>query len=318
MKIETCSANKLIGFLFPGRRGSGRQLFWVFLFGLAVVSCRPEAPPVGFAKSADTNEQTFIVRGVVREIDGKTAVIKHGEITNYMPAMTMPFTARNTNEIRFLKPGDAVSFRLNVKGDDSWIDQVRKANVSPMELPSRESVLPAARNSDPLEVQQPVPDYTFTNELGKRVSLAQFKGQAVALTFIFTRCPLPDFCPRLSGQFAAAAARLKGDPAAPTNWHMLSISFDPAFDTPGILKAYAQRYHYDPERWSFLTGDLAEIGALAGQAGMIYFPQTGGFDHKLRTLVIDARGRLQTNFFGNAWTSDQLVEELKRAAAVGP
>ena len=218
----------MIGSLFRSRWESWRQFFWAFLFGLGVVSCRPEAPPAGFAKSADTNEQRFIVRGMVREIAGKTAVIKHEEIKNYMPAMTMPFTARNTNEIRFLKPGDAVSFRLNVKGDESWIDQVRKANVSPMELPSRETVLPTARNFDPLEIQQPVPDYTFTNELGKRVNLDQFKGQAVALTFIFTRCPLPDFCPRLSGQFAAAAARLKSDPAAPK----LALALD--FLRPGI------------------------------------------------------------------------------------
>ena len=259
-----------------------------------------------------------MVQGTVREIDGKTAVIKHEAITNYMPAMTMPFIARDTNEIRGLKPRDAVSFRLNVKGDESWIDRVRKSNVSPMELPSRESVVAPARNYDLLEIGQTVPNYTFTNEFGKRVSLDQFKGQALALTFIFTRCPLPDFCPRMSGQFSAAMGQLKADASAPTNWHLLSISFDPEFDTPGVLKAYGQRYHYDPERWSFLTGDIMEIGGLAGQAGMMYFPQAGGFDHKLRTLVIDARGRLQTNFFGNAWTGEQLAAELKRGAAAAP
>jgi protein SCO1/2 len=252
------------------------------------------------------------VKGVVKELktDGKTVEIRHEEIPNYMPAMTMPFEAKDPRELAGLAAGDTVTFRMTVTDTDVWIDQIRKlAPPKTNELPSN-STLRLVRDVDPLQIGDRLPDYHFTNELGQGVSTSQFKGQALALTFIFTRCPLPNFCPLMSNNFGEAQKKLLAMPNSPTNWHLLTISFDPEFDTPVILKAYAQRFGADPARWNFLTGDLTEITAISEQFGQMFWREEGALSHNLRTVVINPSGRVQKIFEGNKWTSDELVAEL--------
>jgi protein SCO1/2 len=163
--------------------------------------------------------------------------------------------------------------------------------------------------------RHPLLGYEFTNELGQAVSLNQFKGQALAITFFFTRCPIPDYCPRLSKNFEEASQKLAALPNAPTNWHLLSISIDADFDTPSVLRAYAQRYHYNSNHWSFLTGSPEKIGELARLSDVTYEREGGLFNHNFRTLVIDAAGRLQMSFPIGGNLSDALVTELLKAAA---
>ena len=170
--------------------------------------------------------------------DGKTVVIRHEEVPDYMPAMTMPFEVKDRKELAGLKPGDEVSFRMLVTETEGWIDQVtRLRETDPGEPPPRETFR-RARMVEPLEIGDPIPDYPFTNELGRAFSLGQFKGKALALTFIFTRFPFPNFCPRMSENFAGAYRQLASRPDGPTNWHLLSLSFDPEFDTPATLKNF--------------------------------------------------------------------------------
>ena len=265
------------------------------------------------------SNQIFFVRGVVRELDddGKTVVIQHEKIPGYMDAMEMPFEVRNTNELRGLKPDEAISFRLIVTTNDAWIDRVKKLNVAPLELPSRPTVR-IVRDVDPLNMGEPLPNYHFTNELGQAVSTSQFKGQALAITFIFTRCPFPTYCPKMSSNFLEAQKKLLAIPNTPTNWHLLSISFDTEYDTPAVLKSYAERYGYDPKHWNFLMGDLFDITALSEQFGLQFWRLNPNepLSHNLRTAVIDTKGRVQKVLPENKWTSDELVEEIVKAAAV--
>jgi protein SCO1/2 len=162
----------------------------------------------------------------------------------------------------------------------------------------------------------PLLDAPFTNELGQVVTLAGFHGQVLAITFFYTRCPLPDFCPRLSRNFQEASERLAGHSGLPTNWHFLSITFDPAFDTPGILKNYGQTYGYDPAHWSFLTGSPEVIAGLAQQSGVQYQPGAGTIDHNFRTLIVDSSGHLQMVFPTGGNLSDQIAAEMVKALAV--
>lgn len=302
----------------------------IFLVGLAALaplafsSCKDKPAPVAAdasTPSASTNEQFFEVRGEVKELkpDGKTVVIKHEAVTNYMPAMTMPFEVKNTNELRGLQPGDVVGFRLIVTDSDAWIDHITKLNVvRQMEQPSRPT-FKLVRDVDPLNVGDPLPEYNFTNELGHAVSTGQFKGQALAFTFFFTRCPYPTYCPLMSHNFEEVQKKLLATPNAPTNWHLLTISFDPEFDTPAILKSYAERYDYNPAHWNFVTGDELEITAIADQVGEYFgHDENGAVTHNLRTVVVDARGRVQRIIPDNKWTGDQLVEEIVKAATVKP
>ncbi|MEO6035120.1 MAG: SCO family protein [Verrucomicrobiota bacterium] len=288
----------------------------VVALSLVCFSCGKSPDKFSTEKSVGTNQQIYEAKGVVKEIkpDGKSALIQHEEIKGYMAAMTMEFETKNTNELRGLKPGDAISFRMIVTGDDGWIDQVKKLNLPPTELPSRATIR-RVRDVEMLNVGEPLPEYRFTNQLGQAVNLSEFKGQAIAITFIFTTCPFPTMCPRLSENFSETQRKLKAMPNAPTNWHLLSISFDPEKDTPAVLKNYAQGFNYDPRHWSFLTGELIDITAIAEQFGETFWREAGSISHNVRTAVIDANGKVQKIIPENKWTSDELVAEIVAASA---
>jgi protein SCO1/2 len=248
----------------------------------------------------------------------KTLRIRHEEIPGYMAAMTMAFEVRDTNELAGLEAGDTVAFRLHVTETDGWIDQIRKLDVPRTNLLPTRGPFRFVRDVEPLAPGDPLPRYVFTNQFGRAFSTEDFKGRALAITFIFTRCPYPTFCPRMSDQFAEAQRRLLARAGGPTNWHLLTISFDPDFDTPEVLRRYAEARGADPAHWTFATGDLVDITAIGEQFGLEFWrdPAAGGINHNLRTVVVDARGRVQTIWPENKWTADQLVEELIKAASV--
>jgi protein SCO1/2 len=248
------------------------------------------------------------------DVDGRTVTIEHEAITNYMAAMTMPFRASNPKELADLHPGDQVSFRLQITETDSWIDQIRKTGIH--NAITTNAAVPEIASPATNSARHPLFAYKFTNELGQAVSLNQFDGQALAISFIFTRCPIPNFCPRLSKNFEEAEKKLSQSPNAPTNWHLLSVSFDPEFDTPAVLKNYAEQYNYDPQHWSFLTGPGDKIEELARLSGVTFQKDGQFYNHNFRTLIIDAAGNLQMVFPIGGNLSDAIADELLKGAAV--
>ena len=267
-------------------------------------------------QSSRSGARIFSARGIVRKLsnEGRTVEIQHEAITNYMPAMTMPFKVASAEELAGLREGDEISFRLLVTEDESWIDRIektRKNNLAPDRVSGKNS-----QASQPAAGRHPLLDYQFTNQLGQPVSLAQFRGQALAITFFFTRCPIPDFCPRLSKNFEQASRKLAELPNAPTNWHFISVSFDTEFDTPAVLKTYAERYHHDPKHWSFLTGPSDKIAELARLSDVTMAREGSLFNHNFRTLIIDAAGHLQMAFPTGGNLADTIVEQILKAAAV--
>jgi protein SCO1/2 len=292
---------------------------------VSATGCRQESnsptpPGIAQSDSSQATQQVYQVKGVIRELkpDGRTVVIKHEEIPGYMVAMTMPFKVTNSAELTGLKQGDAVSFQMTVTEDDGWISRLKKEGATTNnESPEIESFR-QVRNVQPLAEGDVMPDYPFVTESGNSIKLSDFRGQALVFTFIFTRCPFPVFCPRMSENFAEVYKQLAASRSGPTNWHLLSISFDPAFDTPAVLKNYAQRYKHDPQRWSFVTGDITEIDAITEQFGLYFARQGANFDHNLRTVVIDASGRVHKIFIGNEWKAEDLKQEIEEAAQVPP
>lgn len=295
----------------------GRQTATALLLGLVVcaaVSCREakvESPKSGGA----TNVTTFPVLGVVKELkpDEKTIVVRHEQVTNYMEAMTMPFRVKEAAALAGLQPGDEISFQLLVTEDESWIDQIVKTGRSVIVT---NTTTEAASNPTPARVDRTLLDFKFTNEFGQPISFNDFKGRALAFTFFFTRCPIPEYCPRLMKNFEEASQKLKAMTNAPANWHLLAITFDTKFDTPEVLRAYGARFNYDSNHWSFLTGPPDKIAALAKAAGVNYEPDGVFFNHGFRTLVLDATGKVQMNFPVGGNLSDMLVAEILKAAAV--
>ena len=264
----------------------------------------------------EANLRSFAARGVVKQLkaDDGTILLSHQAISNYMNAMTMPFKVKEPKELTGLRPGDQVSFRLSVTATESWIDQVVKITaVTPPSPPLEETV---GERMLPIPTHHPLLDYKFTNELGQQVSLSDFRGQALAITFFFTRCPIPDYCPRLSKNFQEASTRLGLITAGPTNWHFLSVSFDTQFDSPRVLKAYGEMYHYDPAHWSFLAGSAESVGELARLSDVKFEREAGSFNHNFRTLIIDAAGHLQMVFPTGGDLSSAIVDEILKAANV--
>jgi protein SCO1/2 len=262
--------------------------------------------------------QTFAAKGVVKELDpdGKTVVISHEAISNYMPAMTMPFEAADTNALRGLSAGDTITFHLVVTPTHGWIEDIAKVASSPTKPAAPQAAanhLSFTRALAPLDEGDTLPDYQFTNELGAPARLSQFRGSVLAFTFFFTSCPFPDFCPRMTRNFEEAEIKLSRMTNAPARWQLLSISFDPTNDTPKRLKTYAEAAHYDPGHWSFLTGDEGQIGGLADQLGENFWREGASVGHNLRTVVVDPKGRICKIMPGNKWTVDELVEQMVKA-----
>ncbi len=283
------------------------------------VSCKRSddaGSPARPAAAQSTNRQEFQVKGVVQAVRlrQKEVEIKHEAVLGYMPAMTMPFEVRDTNELAGLEPGQPVTFRLIVTDTEGWIDQIRKS-APPTNAPPTSGPFRLVRDVEPLAVGDPLPEYHFTNQFGQAFSTARYRGQALAITFLFTRCPYPNFCPRMANNFQEAQQKLLTLANGPTNWQLLTISFDPDFDRPAVLKAYAEAHQCDPRHWTYATGELIDITAIAEQFGMTFWhDETGGISHNLRTAVVDASGRVQKVFAGNEWNSAELVAELVQAA----
>src|SRR5947209_4613917 len=216
-------------------------LILTMLLGLSACDRSPEFRATSNAPvSQSTNLKVFQVKGLVISVKSKekSVEVKHEEIPGYMPAMTMPFDVKDTNELAGIASGDSITFRMLVTDTEGWIDQIRKTSPATTNGPPKTGPFRLVHEVVPLGEGDPLPDYHFTNQLGQAISTAQFKGKALAITFLFTRCPFPNFCPLMANHFAEAQKKLLSMPGAPTNWHLLTISFDPEFDKPAILKSY--------------------------------------------------------------------------------
>jgi len=287
------------------------------LIGLFLAGCgdKPSPPP---SAPALTNVATrsFEVRGVVRSVPetGRTLVVRHEEIPGYMPKMTMELNVRDTNELRGLQRDDSITFRLVATEDTHWIENIhRVGRAAPTAAP------PAASTSVVAELKpgDALPDAEMITEDGRPVRLSDFRGKAVAFTFMFTRCPLPDFCPRMSGNFSQARARLLARTNAPANWQFISLSFDPEFDQPKVLTGYARSYRKaDHDRWLFAAATPELLATLAPRLDFMFSREGGSFSHNLRTVVLDPQGRVFRQFDGNQWTPEQLADAMAEAAKV--
>ena len=267
--------------------------------------------------SAPATNQVYNVRGVVRGIaaDRTKAVIRHEAIPDYMPAMTMEFNMRDTNELGGLRTGDAITFRLTVTDGTHWIDMVRKTGVTTNDAadPSHRLTAPKIRELKPGDL---LPDCKLLAENGKPIYFSDFRGKAIAFTFFFTRCPLPDYCPRMGNNFAKARELVRATEHAPTNWLCLSISFDPDFDQPAVLSSYANFYRQqDTNGWLFAAAPTSSLAVLAPRLDlMVHHEQGGGISHNLRTVVLDPGGKIYRQFDGNEWTPQELARALMEAA----
>ena len=263
----------------------------------------------------ESKVQIYDVRGVIQALpeDGMTVTVNHEEIPNYMSRMTMDFNVKNPALLKGRGVGETITFKLLVTGDESWIEDLHVVATVKRTAPKITS--PLASNAS-MKPGDPMPDVELLTEEGKAVKLSQFQGEAVAFTMIFTRCPLPDFCPRMNRHFLAARDLLLKQSDGPKNWRFLSISFDPDFDKPEILAAYARTYRGDnPDRWLFASASTEVSDTFATLFDFRSGENDGSLVHNLRTLVLDPKGRLFRQFDGNQWTPAELAEAIAESAS---
>jgi len=275
---------------------------------------------IGCGKKAEQGESStyrYEARGLIRRLppDHKTIEVQHEDIPGFMPSMMMPFEVRDEKEITSLKLGDAISFRLNVTQRDSWIDRIRKIAPNQVNLPIPAPMPSPLADTDAgsrLHEGDTMPDFRLIDEEGKPVNLETFRYHPFVVTFIFTRCPLPNFCPRMSQNFAELQKAIQASPDALAAARLLSVSFDPEFDRPEILKQYAQHAGASPALWTFATGDPDEIHKLTKAFSIFIQPEGGTISHGLATALIDRDGKIIKIWRGNGWSPTEIITELKR------
>jgi protein SCO1/2 len=250
----------------------------------------------------------YPVEGLVIRVDPaqRVMLVSHRAIKGYMPAMTMPFHVAPKEDLGKVAPGTRVGFQLRVGRHESIAVNL-KPRVTKLEGVNGEEIkVPPPMNK--VALGGIVPDFTLTDQRTRPVRLADFRGRIVAIDFIYTRCPLPDVCPRLSANFAYLAKRLRG-----RDLTLLSITIDPTYDRPDVLAEYAHRWGADGETWHFLTGTADQIQTVAGLFGLVYWAEEGSITHTAATALVGRDGKLLAMVEGSSYRPDQLRDLVEHA-----
>lgn len=273
-----------------------------------------------------------MVRGQVLAVDAalNSVMLAHEAIPGFMPAMTMEYKVADPAVLTELHSGDRIMADLLNDRDAAGPKNLRLAQVV-VTAQARPDYLPKEQFHAPT-VGEAVPDFSLLNQSGKKISLSQFKGKVVALTFVYTRCPIADFCPRMSRYFAEIDKHLASDPAVYAKTHLLTVSFDPEYDTPKVLRSYGGAYtgKYSQEtfgHWDFAAPSVAELPKLEHWFGVGVTPMpadksasgsgapTGKqLQHSLSTVIIGKDGKVAAFYPTNEWTVDDAVKAIRQAA----
>jgi protein SCO1/2 len=272
--------------------------------------------------AGDPAERKYPLQGQVQALEParKLITLKHGDIKGFMPAMTMPYEVRDAAALAGLAPGDLIDATLVVVSNGAFVTDIRKVGAAPLDTPPPAPPSPRASSGFELLMPgDPVPAGAFVDQDGRLRSFADFKGAPLVVTFIYTKCPLPTFCPLMDRHFAAMQKPLKTDPLL-KSVHLVTISFDPATDSPLVLKTHAKSLDADLARWTFLTGDRDDIDRFAARFGVSVsraLNDPRDITHNLRTAIVDADGRLVKVYTGNEWTPEVVLNDLKGVVRAG-
>jgi len=258
--------------------------------------------------------QIYAARGLVLKVDSArhSLLVSCEKVPGYMDAMIMPLTVRNSKELEGIKPGTMIEFSLVVEDAASYIEKIHIHPYESIEqdpLAARRLKL-MAKITDPasapneMKIGDHVSDFSLIDQNKQRVALSQFSGKVVALTFTYTHCALPNFCFRISNNFRQLQKRFASRMGR--ELVLLTITFDPAHDTPDVMAKYGKIWNADPKGWRLLSGPTPEVEKLCNQFGISFWPDEGLMTHSLHTVVIDQNGNLAADMEGNEFTADQL------------
>ena len=288
------------------------------LVSLALASCNRKETGAERPGATDTSILVFHTKGLVKGVDeGGGLTVEHEEMPGYMAAMTMPFNVKDKNDIEGINVGDEISFKYTVTSEDSWIDNIKllRSSSDDSKGVKKNKPAPTGAGKNYFTIGDTIEDFNFLSHKNETTKLSDFRGKVIVITFIYTRCPVPNFCPRLSLRFKSALDILSADTLNQSAYHFLSITFDPEHDTPEMLTQYATSYKSnDHKNWTFLTPGAAESDEFARKVGVVVTRDEKNnlsWDHNLRTLIIDRSGEIKTILVGNLWSAEKLVDEVK-------
>jgi protein SCO1/2 len=254
----------------------------------------------------------YHLKGTVVQVDKaqQHLVIDHEEIPGFMGAMTMPYPVADARTLEQVSPGDQITADVVVSDN-----QIRLENVVVVKKGDGKSAPPGAE-LQPSEQPGPVPDFALVNQDGKRIHLRQYRGKSVLLTFIYTRCPLPDYCPLMTHNFAEIEKTLMNSPELYARTQLLSISFDAQHDTPAVLRNYAQAFVADRgartfAHWEFATVPAAEKSATTKFFDVFVTEEQGQITHSLSTAIISPDGVVYKSYTGNDWRPADALADLR-------
>jgi len=270
-------------------------------------------------------ERTYPLRGQILAIGGpprpdgrREITVKHEDIPNFMPAMTMGYSVKEPPSIDGLQPGDLVTATLvfDQRHGDMYLGNLKRTGHA--DLPAGAH---AVRIMDVMNPGDEVPDDPLQDQAGATRKLSDWRGRALAVTFVYTRCPVPDLCPLMDRRFGELQRAIAADARLRDRVHLVSVSFDPVHDTLAVVQAHAKTRGADPRTWSYLTGPPAAIDHFTSRFGVSAIADADAdtdtaqsFTHNLRTAVIDRKGRLVTIHSGNDWTVETLLADLREAS----
>ena len=260
-------------------------------------------------------ERNYQLTGQILVVKAETneVLVKHDDIPGFMPAMTMPYVVNDAALIKDRVAGDVIKATLVVGAERAYLSAISKTGSAPLPEDAR-TTIPAAAGVHILQAGDLVPDTPLTDQDGESIRLDDFRGSAVAVSFIYTRCPLPQFCPLIDRRFAEVQKLAANDPSLTGRVKLLSISFDPKFDRAEVLRAHARKVGADEQVWRFATADEAIVDRLAATFGInVIREKDGTITHNLRTAVIDPSGRVVSMLDNNEWTAGELAIALKNA-----
>lgn len=280
------------------------------LICLTVSACNSKSS----APRASDGAQRYELKGKVVSADKANHKVKidHQEIKGYMEAMTMDFTLLDDWVYSELKPGAEIQATLVIDQGRSWLENPVVANVSDPNLVGKTEetgVEPSAGTE--------TPDFTLINQDGKKIRFQQYRGKALLVTFIYTRCPLPDYCPLMSEHFARINEELLKDAALKDKTHLLSISVDPDYDKPKVLREYGARYLGANKadgfkHWEFASGSSEQVKQVAQFFGLNYWPEKDQIIHGLRTAIVAPDGKVFKVYRGNEWKPEEVLQDLAK------
>lgn len=260
----------------------------------------------------------YPMTGIVLEVEPsrRSFVVSHDSIPGVMAAMTMAFDVRDSKALDGVVPGTAVKFTLVLGQQSAHAERVqivpyRSVEQDPLTTRRLTLLTRIASASKAVAIGQAVPDFTLTDQARRRVALSQFRGKVVVVNFIYTSCALPQFCYRIANHFGVVQKRFRSQMGR--DLVLLTVTFDPARDTPDRLAEYASQWKADADVWHFLTGSAPEVQSVCSMFDVDFFPDEGLMNHSVHTAIISRHGQLVANIEGNQFTAAQLGDLVEMA-----